>query len=56
MSSKSGDLDLDFQGQIGPETSKILVLIFLNLTIWNFIFKLELFIDHLNVSYDFENW
>ena len=29
MSSKTGDLDLDLQGQIGPETFKILVLIFL---------------------------
>ena len=27
-SSKTGDLDLDRQGQIGLETSKILVLIF----------------------------
>ena len=27
MSSKTGDLDLDLQGQIGLETSKILVLI-----------------------------
>ena len=26
--SKTGDLDRDLQGQIGPEISKILVLIF----------------------------
>ena len=31
--SKTGDLDLDIQGQIGLETSKILVLIFKNLTV-----------------------
>ena len=56
MSSKTGDLDRGLEGQIGLETSKILVLIFLNLAIKNFIFKLELFIDHVNVSNDFENW
>ena len=55
MSSRTGDLEIDLQGQIGQETSKILVLIFKNLTIKNFIFKLELFIDHVNVTHDFEN-
>ena len=30
---KTGDLDLDLQGQIGPETSIILVLFFLNLSL-----------------------
>ena len=51
-----GDLDLDLQGQIGPETSKNFGLnFFKNLTVSSFIFKLELFIDHLSVSYDFGN-
>ena len=56
MSSKTGDLDLDIQGQIDLETSKTLVLILKSLTIENFILKLNLDIDHLNVSQDFENW
>ena len=56
MSSKTGDLDVDPQGQISFEISKILVYFFKNLTLQNFIFKLELLIDHLNVSYDFKIW
>ena len=45
-----GDLDLNLHGQIGFQPSKILVL-----TIKNFIFQLELLIDHLNVSDLFAN-
>ena len=37
---------------IGFEISKFFVFIFQKLTVKNFIFKLKLFIDHLNVSYD----
>ena len=52
MSSKACDLDLDVQGQIGLETSKILVLILKKFNLLEFYLKLELFIGHLNVSYD----
>ena len=50
---KIGDLDLDLQGQIGLQTSKIFVL---TLRIEAFIIlQPELFIDHLNVSDGFAN-
>ena len=53
---KTGDRDLDLQGQIGLRSSKIFILAVKHLTVLNFIFQLELFIEHLNVSDEFENW
>ena len=50
-----GDLDLDLHGQIGLQTSKVLVSTVKNLTVSNFTFRLELFIKHLNVIEGFEN-
>ena len=50
MSSKTGDLDLDLQGQIGLETSKILVLFFLIYPIRTLSSKLNCFFDHLNIA------
>ena len=52
---KIGELDLDHQGQIGLQSSKIFVLSFKNLPLSNFTFQFELFI-HLNVLDGFENW
>ena len=40
---KVSDLDRDFQGQIGLQTSKILVLSVKHPTASNFIFQLEMF-------------
>ena len=48
-SLKPADLDLNAQGQIGLEPSKILVI---NLIVQHFTFKL--FTDHLNILEDFE--
>ena len=65
---KTGDLDLDIQGQIGLETKKFCVIPceqqLLNhgnftmqqlLNCFNFTFKLELCIDHLKVLQYFKN-
>ena len=46
---KVGDFDLDFQDQLGLQTSKICILTVKHWTVSNFTFQLELFIDHLNV-------
>ena len=53
---KVSDLDSDFQGQIGLQTSKIFILTVNHSTASNFIFQLEMFFKHLNVSDGFENW
>ena len=53
---KVSDLDRDFQGQIGLQTSKIFILTVKHSTASNFIFQLEMFFKHLNVSDGFENW
>ena len=42
MDSKSSDLGIDLQGQIGLETCKFLVLIFLKLIVKNLTFKVKL--------------
>ena len=52
---KIDGLSLDLQGQIGLQTSKIFILTVKHWKVSNFTFQLELLIDHLNVSYDFEN-
>ena len=49
---KTGDLDLDIQGQIGLKTKKKILSFLVNATTfepWNSTFKLELCIDHLMV-------
>ena len=46
---KIGDLDLHLQGQIGLQTSRIIILTVNNLTVLNFTFQLELCIDQLKV-------
>ena len=43
---KTGDLDLDLQGEIGLETQKFCVIPCECNNFWNFIFKLDLCIDH----------
>ena len=53
---ESGDLDVDLQGQIGLQNSRVFVLTVKNLIVWNFIFQLELFIEHLNILDGFEKW
>ena len=53
---KVSDLDRDFQGQIGLQTSKIFILTVKHSAASNFIFQLEMFFKHLNVSDGFENW
>ena len=53
---KVSDLDCDFQGQIGLQTSKIIILTVKHSTASNFILQLEMFFKHLNVSDRFENW
>ena len=53
---KIGGLSVDLQGQIGLQTSKIFISTVKHGTVSNFTSQLELLIDHLNVSYDFENW
>ena len=40
---KVSDLDRDFQGQIGLQTSKIFILTVKHSTASNFIFQLEMF-------------
>ena len=40
---KVSDLDCDFQGQIGLQTSKIFILTVKHSTASNFIFQLEMF-------------
>ena len=52
---KVSDFDRDFQGQIGLQTSKIFILTVKHSTASNFIFQLEMFFKHLNVSDGFEN-
>ena len=46
---KIGDLDLHLQGQIGLQTSRIIILTVNHLTVLNFTFQLELCIDQLKV-------
>ena len=53
---KVNDLDHDFQGQIGLQASKLLILTVKHSTAMSFIFQLEMFFKHLNVSDGFENW
>ena len=53
---KVSDLDRDFQGQIGLQTSKIFSSTVKHSTASNFIFQLEMFFKHINVSDGFENW
>ena len=48
--------DLDLQGQIGLQTSKILVFHFYKINNLNFTFQIKLFFDDLNVSKRFGNW
>ena len=45
---KVSDLDCDFQGQIGLQTSKFFILTVKHSTASNFIFQLEMFFKHLN--------
>ena len=49
MGLKTGDPDLDPQGQIGLETIKFCVIHCECNNFWNFTFKLEVCIDHLKV-------
>ena len=52
---KTGDLDLDLQGEIGLETQKFCVIPCECNNLWNFIFKLDLYIDPIKLLDYFKN-